>query len=75
MCNADVGVITYSWVKNHYQPHPNFNVQHKCRNWDAVLEWVKEHQLDASSLGRNYFTRPAEYVEFDEPPFDPLANT
>lgn len=72
MCDADVGVITYSWIKGHYIPHPNFNVQHKCRNFDTVLNWAIEHQAPAPEGGR--VLRPAEYVEFEEPPFDPEAD-
>ncbi|TVY71497.1 hypothetical protein LSUE1_G005617 [Lachnellula suecica] len=75
-CDADVGLATYSWVKHHYMPHPNFNVQHKCRNFDDVLAWAKENALDSSPLGHPYFTKPAssEYVEFTEPPFHPQSS-
>ncbi len=75
MCDADMTLITYSWVKNHIQPHPNFNVQHRCRDFDAATEWTLRRQINASSLEHNYFSRPEEaVVEFDEPPFDPLAS-
>jgi Asp-tRNA(Asn)/Glu-tRNA(Gln) amidotransferase B subunit len=75
MCDADMTLITYNWINNHYQPHPNFNVQHKCRDFDAAMEWTIQRRINASSLEQNYFTRPEEaVVEFDEPPFDPLAN-
>ena len=69
-------LITYNWVKNHYMPHPNFNVQHKCRNFDAAREWTLGRAINISSYEQSYFTRPPDEVvaEFDEPPFDPLAN-
>jgi len=74
MCDADMGIITYNWRKHHYRPHPNFNVQHKCRDFEAGLEWGLERQIDASSLENDYFTRPDKpVVDFDIPPFDPLA--
>ncbi len=74
MCDADMTLITYNWINNHYQPHPNFNVQHKCRNFDAAKQWTIQRRIDGSLLQHNYFTRPNEpVVEFDEPPFDPLA--
>ncbi len=75
MCDADVGIITYNWLKNHYAPHPNFNVQHQCRDFDAVLQYALDHQIDGSSLQENYFVRPTDRptVEFDEPPADPMA--
>ncbi|KAL8779321.1 MAG: hypothetical protein Q9213_007001 [Squamulea squamosa] len=42
-CDADVGVITYNWVAIRDLPWPNFNVLHKCRNFDGVVEWSKKH--------------------------------
>lgn len=75
MCDADMTLITYNWITNHYGPHPNFNVQHKCRNFDAAKHWTLQRRINASSLQNHYFTRPEEpVVEFDEPPFDPLAS-
>ena len=67
-------IITYNWIKNHYMPHPNFNVQHKCRDFGAAKEWTLQRTINTSSQEHNYFTRPDEaVVDFDEPPFDPLA--
>ena len=76
MCDADMTLITYNWVSNHYQPHPNFNVQHKCRNFEAAMEWTLDRRINASSLEHNYFTRPEgeAVIEFEEPPFDPQAD-
>ncbi|KAI4247944.1 MAG: hypothetical protein L6R42_009450, partial [Xanthoria sp. 1 TBL-2021] len=42
-CDADVGVITYNWVAVRDLPWPNFNVLHKCRNFEGVVEWSKKH--------------------------------
>ena len=76
VCDADVGIITYNWIKNHHAPHPNFNVQHRCRDFDAVVRYALAHGIDGSSFPRGYFLRPADrpVVEFDEPPFDPEAD-
>lgn len=71
MCDADGSIITYNWVKGHYMPHPNFNVEHKCRNFDDVIAYAHDRQINSSKIGQDYFTRPAEYVEFDEPPHFP----
>ncbi|GFN17143.1 oxidase ustYa family protein [Aspergillus tubingensis] len=45
MCDADVGILTYVWVKGHKDPFPDFNVHHKCRDFRAVKQWVGQHQL------------------------------
>lgn len=48
MCNADVGVITQSWVRNEAyknpktRPFPDFNIEKKCRDFDAVMHWLRE---------------------------------
>lgn len=67
MCNADVSLITYRWVKNHREPYPNFNNWHSCRNYDDIIEWAKGRQIaplrDASLLR----PQPGEKV-WDTPP-------
>ncbi|KAI1192459.1 hypothetical protein F5X97DRAFT_329620 [Nemania serpens] len=45
MCDADAGILTYVWVKGHPAPFPDFSVQHKCRDFDALKDWVTEHQV------------------------------
>ncbi|MCJ1332194.1 hypothetical protein MMC10_008886 [Thelotrema lepadinum] len=76
MCDADAGLITYSWVKGHYSPHPNFNVQHQCRDFDAIMKFANEHTVDPTNPEVGSFRRPNDdsWVDFDwEPPSDPNA--
>ena len=73
MCDADVSVLTYNWVKHHHFPHANFNVEHKCRNFEDVLDWANDHQAPAPSNGQ--IVKQPGYVEFSEPPFNPHAHT
>ncbi|KAL8852519.1 MAG: hypothetical protein Q9221_002643 [Calogaya cf. arnoldii] len=44
MCDADAGILTYVWAKGHRMPFPDFSVQHKCRDFDALKNWVVDHQ-------------------------------
>lgn len=76
MCDADTNIITYNWIKGHFAPHPNFNVQHKCRNFGAVLQYALDHRILAPALSKGYLTRPTDrpVVEFNEPPADPMAD-
>jgi hypothetical protein len=46
MCKADISLYTYDWIDNYRKPYPNFNIQHECRNFDAVNDWAKEHSFD-----------------------------
>jgi hypothetical protein len=76
MCDADATLLTYNWIKNHYGPHPNFNVEHKCRDYDRLLEEAARHRVDGSLFPKGYFIRPTDIpvVDFEEPPFDPEAS-
>ncbi len=78
MCDADASLITYNWIQNHYSPHPNFNVQHQCRDYSRLLEVARQYRLEVGVVegGKNgHILRPSDkdVVDFPEPPFDPLA--
>jgi hypothetical protein len=68
MCHADVGVIAHQWVK-HYpgKPYPNFNVMHKCRNFEQVLQWTYDQQIPESSQTYRWHHGPNDVV-WDMPP-------
>ena len=76
VCDADEHLITYNWIQNHYAPHPNFNVQHQCKDYNKLLEYGSKLVIDGSSFPKGYFLRPVDeqIVEFKVPPFDPLAD-
>jgi Mycotoxin biosynthesis protein UstYa len=46
-CHGDVGVVTNSWVDGFESAYPDFNVWHKCRKFDALLDWTGRHAVDA----------------------------
>lgn len=75
MCDADSGLVTYSWLKNHYNPHPNFNVEHKCRNYNKLLDAATRYGVGLETFPEGGIRRPEGENVFDfvEPPFDPLA--
>jgi hypothetical protein len=74
MCDADSTLITYNWIKKHTSPHPNFNTQHDCRNYSAILELAKSSRVNASVFPQKGNFPKDSIVEFEEPPFDPEAN-
>ncbi|KAE9367279.1 hypothetical protein N431DRAFT_320380, partial [Stipitochalara longipes BDJ] len=43
MCNADLGLITFHWVKDNPTPYPDFNTWHTCRDPEAILALAKEN--------------------------------
>ncbi|CCD47972.1 hypothetical protein BofuT4_P112820.1 [Botrytis cinerea T4] len=78
MCDADTGIVTYNWLKGKVNPNPNFNVQHQCRNFDAILEYARDNQVDKDGTDRIDvdLLKPenGHIMEFEgEPPFDPNA--
>jgi Mycotoxin biosynthesis protein UstYa len=34
--------MTYNWQAEKPWPNPDFEVTHKCRNFDAILNWVND---------------------------------
>ncbi|KAG2074413.1 hypothetical protein BDR04DRAFT_955064, partial [Suillus decipiens] len=45
MCRGDVTMLTYDWVEGLENPFPKFNIPHRCRNLEKVLDWVDEHRV------------------------------
>jgi hypothetical protein len=49
MCTPDIGILGQVWWQPKGGPSPmpfvDFNTQHRCRDYQAVREWAKEHQI------------------------------
>lgn len=45
MCTVDVGVLGQVWW-NRERPtaYPDFNTEHKCKNFEDVRKWAEAHQ-------------------------------
>ncbi|KZT69728.1 hypothetical protein DAEQUDRAFT_726394 [Daedalea quercina L-15889] len=65
MCTADVGLITFDWVAEHRNPWPNFSTQHRCRNFDKLVEWNEAHSV---SINADNLTRTDDAVDLPEGP-------
>lgn len=42
MCNYDMTMIAFNWVKTHDSPTPNGNTNHKCVDWEKTQSWLKD---------------------------------
>ena len=78
MCDADTSIVTYNWMKGHSRPHPNFNVQHQCRDFRTALKFAQDNQIDKDNGDRIdvNLLKPTNgrIMEFEgEPPYDPDA--
>ena len=46
MCQANADIITHVWVERQVNPWPDFNLNHKCRDFEAVLKWQEDNSID-----------------------------
>jgi hypothetical protein len=65
MCHGDVTMLTYDWVEGVKDPFPNFNIPHRCRNFEKVLNWVDEHRVFAP---KSEVVRLEDNVDLASPP-------
>ena len=65
MCTADVGLITFDWVAEKHNPWPNFSTQHRCRDFDNLVEWNEAHSV---SINAENLTRTDDVVDLPEGP-------
>ncbi|KAJ6783184.1 hypothetical protein PWT90_07875 [Aphanocladium album] len=66
MCKADGAVILHRWVENNPNPYPNFNVVHKCRNFEQIQGWAREQSVPTPP-GYAFVRQPGEKL-FSAPP-------
>ncbi|KAG2744072.1 hypothetical protein P692DRAFT_20744630 [Suillus brevipes Sb2] len=45
MCRSDATMLTYDWVEGLQNPVPDFNILHRCRNFEKILDWVDKHRV------------------------------
>ncbi|KAJ5266887.1 hypothetical protein N7478_009695 [Penicillium angulare] len=45
-CNANTEVLTLNWVEDRQPPWPDFSVNRKCRNFNALKDWQHENAVD-----------------------------
>jgi len=65
MCTADVGMITYEWVRDFSEPYPDFNTKHQCRNFEKILAWANENALH---VPRDHVLRFEDEVDLADRP-------
>ena len=56
MCNADVNVYTHYWTDTFTEPIADFEINHQCRDFDAILNWQEKTSLDMKKF--KSMTRP-----------------
>ncbi|KAL9046804.1 MAG: hypothetical protein Q9214_000457 [Letrouitia sp. 1 TL-2023] len=51
MCNADTTMTTMTWLETQQRPFPDFSVNKKCRDFDAIVRWRDDNALDVKKAG------------------------
>ncbi|KAI0405639.1 hypothetical protein F4802DRAFT_561352 [Xylaria palmicola] len=46
VCGADLTPLLIEVADNDFGQKADFNVHHKCRNWDKVTQWQHEHSIE-----------------------------
>ncbi|KAJ9606919.1 hypothetical protein H2200_008930 [Cladophialophora chaetospira] len=46
MCNANLEVYTHFWYRDTNGPFADFNVNKKCRDFDAILDWQNRNAVE-----------------------------
>ncbi|KDR68280.1 hypothetical protein GALMADRAFT_78890, partial [Galerina marginata CBS 339.88] len=65
MCSADVGMITFEWVRGFNSPYPDFNTRHQCRNFEKILSWASDN---AVHVRQGHISRFGDEVDLPEGP-------
>ncbi|OAG37494.1 hypothetical protein AYO21_08348 [Fonsecaea monophora] len=47
MCSSDTGLLPFVWVGNPPKQFPDFFREHKCRNFEPILEFAKRREVKA----------------------------
>jgi hypothetical protein len=50
MCSANVDIYTHFWADAQYNAFPDFSLNHKCRDFEAVLKWQEDNSVDVDAF-------------------------
>lgn len=53
-CSASVDVYPSVWMDAQKYPFPDFNIDKKCRDFDALLAWQEENSVDIDEVAKIY---------------------
>ncbi|TVY78361.1 hypothetical protein LSUE1_G007173 [Lachnellula suecica] len=59
MCTSSTDIFTHIWIDSLEHPWPDFQINHQCKNFDAIAEWQKENAMDEKALSE--LTKPEGY--------------
>ncbi|KAH7355385.1 hypothetical protein BKA65DRAFT_582307 [Rhexocercosporidium sp. MPI-PUGE-AT-0058] len=70
MCNANTDLITLQWMETQDNPFPDFSINHRCRDFNALVDWREKNAVDMEKwdemtkpVGVKEVPLPEEYWE------------
>ncbi|KAF5856322.1 hypothetical protein ETB97_007530 [Aspergillus alliaceus] len=51
-CNANTEVLTLAWVEDRDIPWPDFSVNRKCRDFNALVDWQRNNAVNAEKFDK-----------------------
>lgn len=65
-CSGTTDFYTFTYVDTFNQPYPDFSINHKCRNFDTLVDWAEKNKIgddgDAEYLAKIKTPPPADAV-------------
>lgn len=61
-------VVTYQWMEDQTAPYPDFSIQKKCRDSEALIKWRQDNALRDLLPKAVMFTKPDDIVPEPLPP-------
>ncbi|KFY02194.1 hypothetical protein O988_02328 [Pseudogymnoascus sp. VKM F-3808] len=61
MCSGNVDIYTHYWMDAQKHAFPDFNINHKCRDFDAILAWQEENSIPVEKFA-TVFAPPGQKV-------------
>lgn len=68
MCQPSLELFTFNWVEGHEAPFPDFDMTHKCIDFEALKAWQDEHRVkNITSKMWGELKRPEGYKPLPPP--------
>jgi hypothetical protein len=62
LCQPSMGTVTHRWVETQDYPYPDFDIQRKCVNHDAILRWQKKNNVGSDERWKEITPPQGAYI-------------
>lgn len=68
MCTGSTELITYNWRETQRFPVPDFDVEKKCKNSEALLDYQEKNKVSNTNKLRDKMVKPEDAITLPLPP-------